>query len=47
VLNYYQTKQNFNGTVLVAKDGKIEFLQGIGIANRETNSKFLNFQLSE
>jgi CubicO group peptidase (beta-lactamase class C family) len=43
VLNYYQTKQNFNGTVLVAKDGKIEFLQGIGIANRETNSKISNF----
>jgi CubicO group peptidase (beta-lactamase class C family) len=43
VLNYYQTKQNFNGTVLVAKDGKIEFLQGIGIANRETNSKISKF----
>jgi hypothetical protein len=47
VLNYYQNKQNFNGTVLVAKDGKIEFLQGIGIANRETNSKISNFQLLE
>jgi hypothetical protein len=29
--------------VLVAKDGKIEFLQGIGIANRETNSKISKF----
>lgn len=43
VLNYYQTKQNFNGMVLVAKGGKIEFLQGIGIANRETNSKISKF----
>ena len=32
-------KHNFNGTVLVANKGKIEFLQSVGIANRQTGTK--------
>jgi CubicO group peptidase (beta-lactamase class C family) len=42
VLNYYQTHQHFNGTVLVAKEGKIEFLDGTGLANRDSKAKITN-----
>lgn len=35
VVNYYHSQKNFNGTVLVATNGKIDFLTGIGIANRQ------------
>ena len=46
IVNYYHSQKNFNGTVLVATNGKIDFLTGIGIANRQSdnvikaNSKF-------
>jgi CubicO group peptidase (beta-lactamase class C family) len=39
VVNYYHSQKNFNGTVLVATNGKIDFLSGIGIANRQTDNK--------
>jgi CubicO group peptidase (beta-lactamase class C family) len=39
VLKYYNQEKNFNGTVLIAKNGEIEFLSGIGISNRRTMNK--------
>lgn len=35
VLNYYNSEKNFNGVALVATNGKIDFINGIGIANRQ------------
>ncbi len=46
VLYYYNTEKNFNGAVLVATDGKIDYLNAAGISNRQsgttinTKSKF-------
>lgn len=46
IVKYYHSQKKFNGTVLVATNGKIDFLKGIGIANRQsgnvikTDSKF-------
>lgn len=39
VINYYNAEKNFNGTVLVATDGKIEYINAVGVANRQTGSK--------
>lgn len=38
VVNSFHSQKNFNGTVLVATNGKIDFLKGIGIANRQDNN---------
>lgn len=38
VVNYYHSQKNFNGTVLVATNGKIDFIKGIGIANRQSDN---------
>jgi len=38
VVRHYHEKQNFNGTVLVASAGKIDFLAGVGLANRRDQS---------
>lgn len=38
VVNYYHSQRNFNGAVLVATNGKIDFLTGIGIANRQSDN---------
>jgi CubicO group peptidase (beta-lactamase class C family) len=38
VINYYHSQKNFNGSVLVATNGKIDFLSGIGIANRQSGN---------
>lgn len=38
VVNYYNSRKNFNGTVLVATNGKIDFIKGIGIANRQSDN---------
>jgi len=35
-------KKNFNGAVLIAKNGKIEYLKYTGIANRHYNIKYSN-----
>jgi CubicO group peptidase (beta-lactamase class C family) len=35
VLKYYNQEANFNGVVLVADNGKIDFLSGIGLSNRQ------------
>lgn len=46
VLHHYTTEQNFNGTVLVATNGKIDYLNAAGVENRQqktsisTNTKF-------
>ncbi len=46
VLNYYNLEKNFNGVVLVATDGRIDYLNAIGVADRQsgvainTKSKF-------
>ena len=39
LLNTYQTTKNFNGVVLLATNGKIDFLGGTGIANRQQATK--------
>ena len=41
LLTYYNLQKQFNGVALVATNGKIDFLSGIGIGNRE-NSTVLN-----
>ena len=38
IVNYYHSQKNFNGTVLVATNGKIDFLTGTGIANRQLDN---------
>ncbi len=38
VLNYYNTEKNFNGTVLVATNGQIDYINGLGIANRSAGT---------
>jgi CubicO group peptidase (beta-lactamase class C family) len=38
VLNYYNSEKNFNGVALVATNGKIDFIDGIGIANRQSGT---------
>jgi len=39
VVEYYHTEKNFNGVILVATDGKIDYINGVGVANRQTGSK--------
>jgi CubicO group peptidase (beta-lactamase class C family) len=38
VINYYNSERNFNGVSLVATNGKIDYLSGIGIANRQSGT---------
>jgi CubicO group peptidase (beta-lactamase class C family) len=38
VVNYYSTEKNFNGVALVATSGKIDYLNGTGIANRQSGT---------
>lgn len=38
VVNYYNTAKNFNGAVLVATNGQIDYLAGIGISNRQAGT---------
>jgi CubicO group peptidase (beta-lactamase class C family) len=38
IVAYYNTEKNFNGTVLVATNGKIDYLSGIGISNRQSQT---------
>lgn len=37
IIEEYHSKKNFNGTVIIATNGKIDFLKSIGLANREHN----------
>lgn len=37
VLNYYNSEKNFNGTILVATDGKIDYLKATGLLDRLQN----------
>lgn len=36
----YHTKNNFNGMVLIAKQGKVDYLKYVGLANREDSVKY-------
>ena len=38
-VSLYHDKLDFNGSVLVAKKGKVVFKKGYGMANRENNIK--------
>lgn len=38
VINYYNTTKNFNGAVLVATNGTIDYLAGVGISNRQVGT---------
>ncbi len=38
VLNYYNSDKNFNGTVLVATNGQIDYLNTVGISNRQSGT---------
>lgn len=38
VVNYYNTTKNFNGVVLVATNGQIDYLAGIGVSNRQAGT---------
>jgi teichoic acid D-alanine hydrolase len=40
VLNYYNSEKNFNGVVLVATNGQIDYLSATGISNRQTGASF-------
>jgi len=39
LFDYYLQEKNFNGVVLVASDGKIDFLKGGGLANRQNGTE--------
>jgi len=38
VVDYYQQHKQFNGVVLVGTKGQVDFLAGVGLANRQTGS---------
>jgi CubicO group peptidase (beta-lactamase class C family) len=38
VVSYYNTEKNFNGSVIVATNGQIDFISGIGIGNRQAGT---------
>lgn len=38
VVNYYNSEKNFNGAVVVATNGQIDFISGIGLANRQAGT---------
>lgn len=40
LMNRYRTKDNFNGSVLIARKGKIDYLTYIGLANREDSIQY-------
>lgn len=39
VVAYYHQQKNFNGAVLVATNGKIDYLSGIGVSNRQNQTR--------
>lgn len=39
IVEYYNRDKNFNGTVLIATNGKIDYLKGIGVSNRQNQTK--------
>lgn len=38
LLNYYNKEKNFNGVILVATNGQIDYLNGKGISNRQSGT---------
>lgn len=41
IIESYKTEKNFNGTILIATDGKIDFISAVGLADRQKNVKIL------
>lgn len=39
IVETYKAEKNFNGVVLIATAGKIDFIGGVGLADRQSNSK--------
>ncbi len=39
VIGYYNKEKNFNGTVVVATNGKVDFLSSIGFSNRQNQTR--------
>lgn len=39
IFDYYTAEKNFNGAAVVASNGKIEYLNGAGLANRQNGTK--------
>lgn len=39
IIEEYSSKHNFNGSVIVATNGKIDFIESVGLANREHEVK--------
>lgn len=40
IVNYYNSEKNFNGAVLVATNGQIDYINTVGIANRQLGTIF-------
>jgi teichoic acid D-alanine hydrolase len=38
IVELYKTEKNFNGAVVIATDGKIDFIRGIGLADRQSGT---------
>lgn len=38
IVNYYNAEKNFNGAIVVATNGEIDFISGIGLANRQAGT---------
>ena len=38
VVHYYHSQKNFNGIVLVATNGQIDYMTGIGVSNRQAGT---------
>ncbi len=39
ILESYKKDKNFNGTIIIATDGKLDFIGGVGLADRQSGSK--------
>lgn len=37
IVNRYKTEKNFNGVVLIATDGKVDFVTAVGVADRQND----------
>lgn len=45
LLNYYNTEKQFNGVVLVATNGEIDFLSSTGIGNQQAAVILVNHSI--
>ena len=42
IIETYHSEKNFNGSIIIATNGKIDFIKSIGLANREHNIPITN-----